>query len=224
MAQVGDKPGHPFRGNQYQQSGGGGGGATPGDVAERRQRLAAHYEKEGGATKEAIENLKAGKNIYGQNEGRGDTSVPDFNHLAKENSLPAKVSDVPSGGKGAYGEAPPRSGTSWLSLSPEEKRQTLIRESDAKRQAAIDKRAATMAEKKAAGWKPAPRTPSDKKPSKPSNWTKPVLMANGKYVSRNKKTGARRETLPKGVGKVDRNGRTERLVVDNSGMIIRYKD
>lgn len=105
---VGDKPGHPFRGNQY-ESGGGMRGTHTGEIIKRgREELhGIKIDDPGRRDMRADPNLKAGQTVYltgGELKHweRQRGAAPDLDHLSRENKLPAKVSDVPTGGRGEY--------------------------------------------------------------------------------------------------------------------------
>jgi len=210
MAQVGDKPGHPFRGNQYGGAGAGGtqkifksrvdaagNVVTERDYATERQ-VTKDSEKireiagvvtqtikpEEWATKPNLREQVSGKmrgsfgpggeikwrdetvaearaaTPKGRAKARADqiqaardaaaaeserrmteadkrlaAQSPDLDHLSRENKLPAKVSDVPAGGRGAYSETAGVTGKS-LAPAPERDLRVTDREREILRQVA----------------------------------------------------------------------------------------
>jgi len=114
---MGDKQGHPFRGNQFTV----GTSRSDGDYGSAETLHGSHATLEG-AQKEARElAARMGEGyeavVYGDkipgsqmleiHDRVKGGAAPDLDHLARENKIPAKVADVPAGGRGEFVGRPP---------------------------------------------------------------------------------------------------------------------
>jgi hypothetical protein len=108
---MGDKPGHQFRGNQY---------TGPEGASGREAMIRAHMAENAERERQDSEEMPRGElrdlgrgvsedefgNKFSTATGKPVSSVPDLDHLKRENAMPAKISDVPEGGPGVYKSDP----------------------------------------------------------------------------------------------------------------------